>query len=113
MGGQASRPFMTRRNGRIGFRLRTFCSASLKSDSIWSSCKTAAACTADLTIRSAPERCNADTLYRIHGTNEPDSIGQNASSGCIRMRNEAVVDLYNRTPIGTKVIVLATRSVGA
>jgi lipoprotein-anchoring transpeptidase ErfK/SrfK len=56
---------------------------------------------------------NADTLYRIHGTNEPDSIGQNASSGCIRMRNDAVVDLYDRTPIGTKVIVLATRSVGA
>jgi lipoprotein-anchoring transpeptidase ErfK/SrfK len=56
---------------------------------------------------------NADTLYRIHGTNEPDSIGQNVSSGCIRMRNECAVDLYDRTPIGTKVIVLATRSVGA
>jgi lipoprotein-anchoring transpeptidase ErfK/SrfK len=56
---------------------------------------------------------NADTLYRIHGTNEPDSIGHNVSSGCIRMRNESAVDLYDRTPIGTKVIVLATRSVGA
>jgi lipoprotein-anchoring transpeptidase ErfK/SrfK len=54
-----------------------------------------------------------DTLYRIHGTNEPDSIGRNSSSGCIRMRNESAVDLYGRTPIGTKVIVLATRSVGA
>ena len=56
---------------------------------------------------------NADTLYRIHGTNEPDSIGHNVSSRCIRMRNESAVDLYDRTPIGTKVIVLATRSVGA
>jgi lipoprotein-anchoring transpeptidase ErfK/SrfK len=56
---------------------------------------------------------NADTLYRIHGTNEPDSIGHNVSSGCIRMRNESAVDLYERTPIGTKVIVLATRSVDA
>ena len=54
-----------------------------------------------------------DTLYRIHGTNEPDSIGHDVSSGCIRMRNESAVDLYDRTPIGTKVIVLATRSVGA
>jgi len=52
-----------------------------------------------------------DTLYRIHGTNEPDSIGQNVSSGCIRMRNEAVIDLYDRTPIGTKVVVLAAQSV--
>jgi lipoprotein-anchoring transpeptidase ErfK/SrfK len=53
-----------------------------------------------------------DTLYRIHGTNEPDSIGHDVSSGCIRMRNEAVIDLYDRTPIGTKVFVLATRSAG-
>jgi lipoprotein-anchoring transpeptidase ErfK/SrfK len=47
-----------------------------------------------------------DTLYRIHGTNEPQSIGHAASSGCIRMLNEEVIDLYNRSPIGTKVIVL-------
>ena len=46
-----------------------------------------------------------DTLYRIHGTNEPDKIGQAASSGCIRMRNMDVVDLYNRVPVGAKVIV--------
>ena len=52
-----------------------------------------------------------DTLYRIHGTNEPDSIGHDVSSGCIRMRNDAVVDLYDRTPIGTKVVVLAAHSV--
>jgi lipoprotein-anchoring transpeptidase ErfK/SrfK len=53
-----------------------------------------------------------DTLYRIHGTNEPDSIGRDVSSGCIRMWNESVVDLYNRATIGTKVVVLP-RSVGA
>jgi lipoprotein-anchoring transpeptidase ErfK/SrfK len=47
-----------------------------------------------------------DTLYRIHGTNEPQSIGYAASSGCIRMLNEEVIDLYDRSPIGTKVIVL-------
>jgi lipoprotein-anchoring transpeptidase ErfK/SrfK len=46
-----------------------------------------------------------DTQYRIHGTNEPDSIGQAVSSGCIRMMNADVMDLYNRVPIGTKVIV--------
>jgi lipoprotein-anchoring transpeptidase ErfK/SrfK len=51
-----------------------------------------------------------DTLYRIHGTNEPDTIGHDVSAGCIRMRNEDVVDLYERTPVGTKVIVLASRS---
>jgi len=51
-----------------------------------------------------------DTLYRIHGTNEPDTIGHDVSAGCIRMRNEDVVDLYERTPVGTKVIVLASRA---
>jgi lipoprotein-anchoring transpeptidase ErfK/SrfK len=47
-----------------------------------------------------------DTLFRIHGTNEPKSIGTAASSGCIRMLNEEVIELYDRVPIGTKVIVL-------
>ena len=51
---------------------------------------------------------NKDTLYRIHGTNEPWTIGQNVSSGCIRLTNDDIVDLYNRTQIGTKVHVLAT-----
>lgn len=45
------------------------------------------------------------TLYRIHGTNEAWSIGQAVSSGCIRMLNEDVTDLYSRTKIGTKVVV--------
>jgi hypothetical protein len=46
------------------------------------------------------------TEYRIHGTNDPSSIGKHMSSGCIRMTNDSAVDLYNRVRIGTKVIVL-------
>jgi lipoprotein-anchoring transpeptidase ErfK/SrfK len=46
------------------------------------------------------------TLYRIHGSNEPWTIGHNVSSGCIRMRNVDVIDLYERIKIGTKVVVL-------
>lgn len=48
---------------------------------------------------------NKDTLYRIHGTNEPWSIGYNVSSGCIRMLNKDVEDLYTRVKLGAKVIV--------
>lgn len=50
---------------------------------------------------------NKDTLYRIHGTFEPWTIGTNVSSGCIRMINQDAIDLYSRTPIGTKVVVLS------
>jgi lipoprotein-anchoring transpeptidase ErfK/SrfK len=46
------------------------------------------------------------TLYRIHGSNEPWTIGQMVSSGCIRMRNEDVIDLYGRVKVGTKVVVI-------
>jgi len=46
------------------------------------------------------------TLYRIHGTNEPHTIGQNVSSGCIRMMNEDVTDLYERVRVGTRVKVI-------
>ena len=46
------------------------------------------------------------TLYRIHGSNEPETIGHAVSSGCIRMLNEDVVDLYQRVKIGTRVVVL-------
>ena len=45
------------------------------------------------------------TLYRIHGSNEPETIGQAVSSGCIRMANEDVIDLYERVKVGTKVII--------
>jgi len=48
-----------------------------------------------------------DTLYRIHGTNQPEYIGSAISSGCIRMTNEDVIDLYNRVKLGTPVVVLA------
>jgi lipoprotein-anchoring transpeptidase ErfK/SrfK len=47
-----------------------------------------------------------DTMFRIHGTNEPDTIGQAVSSGCIRMMNGDVIDLYHRVPIGATVVVL-------
>ena len=52
---------------------------------------------------------NKDTLYRIHGTNQPEYIGSAISSGCIRMTNEDVIDLYNRVKIGTPVVVLGPR----
>jgi lipoprotein-anchoring transpeptidase ErfK/SrfK len=46
------------------------------------------------------------SLFRIHGSNEPDTIGAAVSSGCIRMTNNDIVDLYNRVKVGTKVVVL-------
>ena len=46
------------------------------------------------------------TVYRIHGTNMPETIGHRVSSGCIRMLNEDVIDLYRRVDVGTKVVVL-------
>jgi lipoprotein-anchoring transpeptidase ErfK/SrfK len=50
------------------------------------------------------------SVYRIHGTNAPETIGQNVSSGCIRLVNEDVIDLYNRVHVGTKVVVLPMSS---
>ena len=49
---------------------------------------------------------NKDTLFRIHGTNEPNTIGRAVSSGCIRMHNADVIDLYQRVPKGANVVVL-------
>ncbi len=68
-------------------------------------------CPAASTIRSARARCisiqgNRDTLFRIHGTNQPEYIGASISSGCIRMTNEDVIDLYSRVKQGTIVVVL-------
>ena len=51
-------------------------------------------------------RNGKDTMYRIHGTTEPWSIGRNASSGCVRMLNEDVIDLYDRVSVGIRVVVL-------
>ena len=48
-----------------------------------------------------------DTLFRIHGTNQPEYIGEAISSGCIRMTNEDVIDLYSRVKLGSPVVVLA------
>ena len=52
---------------------------------------------------------NKDTLFRIHGTNEPWTIGHSVSSGCIRMLNQDVIDLYEHAPVGAKVVVLGSR----
>ncbi|QRM57206.1 L,D-transpeptidase [Sinorhizobium sp. BG8] len=51
-------------------------------------------------------RGDHDTMFRLHGTNEPWSIGHAVSNGCIRLTNKDIVHLYNRTPIGTKVLVI-------
>jgi len=51
-------------------------------------------------------RGNRDTDFRLLGTNEPETIGQAVSSGCIRLFNHDIIDLYNRTPVGSPVVVL-------
>jgi lipoprotein-anchoring transpeptidase ErfK/SrfK len=52
---------------------------------------------------------NKDTMFRIHGTNQPEHIGQAVSSGCIRMTNEDVIDLYKRVKMGAIVVVIAPK----
>ncbi|MDI7864424.1 L,D-transpeptidase [Rhizobiaceae bacterium n13] len=47
-----------------------------------------------------------DTMFRVHGTNEPWSIGHAVSNGCVRLTNENIVDLYNRVPLGTRVVII-------
>jgi len=54
-------------------------------------------------------RDGEDTYFRLHGTNEPDTIGTAVSSGCIRLVNQDIIDLYNRVPVGAPVVVLQTR----
>jgi lipoprotein-anchoring transpeptidase ErfK/SrfK len=54
-----------------------------------------------------------DTLYRIHGTNQPEYIGHAISSGCIRLTNEDVIDLYDRVKMGALVVVLGPKEGGA
>lgn len=51
-------------------------------------------------------RGGRDTMFRLHGTNQPWTIGQAVSSGCIRLTNEDVIHLYERTPVGTTVVVI-------
>jgi lipoprotein-anchoring transpeptidase ErfK/SrfK len=59
--------------------------------------------------RSARALYLGNTLYRIHGTNQPWTIGQTVSSGCIRLLNEDIEDLYGRVQVGTRVVVLPGR----
>ena len=86
-----------KKNGRTGFRRRKCSSASLSS----ALCRRRSA-------QSAGARALylGSTIYRIHGSNEPWTIGKNVSSGCIRMRNADVIDLYERVKVGTKVVVM-------
>ena len=51
-------------------------------------------------------RGNSDTMFRVHGTNEPWTIGTAVSSGCIRLTNDDIIHLYERTPVGTTVLVI-------
>jgi lipoprotein-anchoring transpeptidase ErfK/SrfK len=51
-------------------------------------------------------RGHQDTYFRLHGTIEPETIGEKVSSGCIRLFNQDIIDLYNRAPVGTQVVVL-------
>jgi len=53
----------------------------------------------------------ANTVYRIHGTNQPTTIGSAVSSGCFRLTNPDVTDLYDRIPVGTRVVVLQAPNV--
>ena len=62
--------------------------------------------TAKGNAEAPPRFAHKDTLFRIHGTNEPDSIGKAVSSGCIRMMNADAIDLYERVRVGTRVVVL-------
>ena len=101
--GRASPRSAAWKNGRPGRRPPASRSGS-------ATCRASSA--AARTIRWARARIylfdgNKDTLYRIHGTNQPEYIGQAISSGCIRLTNEDVIDLYNRVKIGTMVVVLA------
>ncbi len=90
----ASRP---RRNGRAGPRRRKCCGDGPTCRGTWPA--------ASIT-RLAPRAIYlGSTLYRIHGSNEPETIGQAVSSGCFRMTNEDVVDLYGRVQVGATVVV--------
>ena len=53
-------------------------------------------------------RDGRDTLYRLHGTTEPGTIGTMVSSGCVRLMNQDIIDLYRRVPVDTKVVVRQT-----
>jgi hypothetical protein len=62
-----------------------------------------------MATRSARALYLGDTIYRIHGTNQPSTIGTFVSSGCIRLTNEDITDLHSRVKVGTRVVVLPGR----
>jgi lipoprotein-anchoring transpeptidase ErfK/SrfK len=96
-----SRASAARPSGPAGRHPRTCCCAGPICRATWR---------AGSTTRSARAlylfQGNKDTLFRIHGTNEPDTIGHAVSSGCIRMNNADVMDLYQRVQKGAKVVVI-------
>src|SRR5438552_466640 len=94
--GAASARSATNASGRTGRRPSRCCSVGATCRTIWPAAPT---------IRWARAIYLGASLYRIHGSNEPDKIGQAVSSGCIRLTNEDVIDLYNRVRIGATVIV--------
>jgi lipoprotein-anchoring transpeptidase ErfK/SrfK len=49
-------------------------------------------------------------LFRLHGTTEPDTIGEAVSSGCIRLMDQDIIDLYRRVPVGTRVVVIQAKN---
>jgi hypothetical protein len=98
--GRGSRPSRQSANGPIGPRRRK-CSHAAPT------CRDS--CRAASIIHSARALYLGSSLYRIDGSNEPWTIGTNVSSGCVRMRNEDVTDLYGRVKIGTKVIVIGSQ----
>ena len=104
--GRASLGLVERRNGRTGCTGRYARALA----AFETRRRMQADCPVALTIRSAPERCTSTTATRtlftgFMGLIEPEKIGHSVSSGCIRMRNIDVIDLYDRIPIDTRVVV--------
>ena len=95
--GGATRKSAARRNGQAGRRRRK-CEAQARPAAHMEGGPGQSA--------GRPRALSGSSIYRIHGTNEPWTIGQNVSSGCIRMMNDDVIDLYDRVPVGAPVDVL-------
>jgi hypothetical protein len=116
LGGRVRLPFTPNRNGRTGTHPPK-CYRETRPQRTHDATTERSCPAATENPRGAPAlylwQGNKDTLYRIHGTNEPWTIGQKVSSGCIRMTNDDVTDLYTRTRIGTKVVVLGTAAATA
>ncbi|VFU11107.1 protein of unknown function [Methylocella tundrae] len=100
LNGKAARGSAARRNGHAGLRQRKCCSAGRTFLNRWTAALNPLGARALYLFQG-----NKDTLFRIHGTNEPDTIGKAVSSGCIRMMNADVIDLYQRVGVGTRVVV--------